>query len=300
MPLIGYPIGDIDEHIIIDDIYAPKDFKAGWYFIPYNFPNYEFMSVDIDPNIDEVVEDGDKFYIYGFDPYLEKMSFPEGEEPRKEYFSSKSIYPHYPSGVPYNLDLNYFWEMFGDLNNPYLFIPYFKPDTYGRIVWLDFNTPIPIINTNFTIVEKVLNGLIFKVFEKVVADKTDSLKLKEKIVSLLSCDIEMISPKKMRLTWKGEKVPYVEILRKEISDNDFKEPIAVIPFEVGEYIFELDDNSYIYSIRGSNETGKSDVEVTLGVRGLTTIKATINLGDFVKIYEGDMQFVDVFETEILI
>jgi hypothetical protein len=139
MPLIGYPVGDLDEHIIIDEIYKPNDFKAGWYFIPHNFPSYTFVSVDLDPNVDEVVKDGDKFQIQGFDPYLEKMNFPDSEAPKKKDYMKEINYHVFPSGVPYyDFKMGYYWEVFGDLNSPYLFIPYFNPNTYGEIIWLDF------------------------------------------------------------------------------------------------------------------------------------------------------------------
>lgn len=299
MPLIGYAIGDLDEHIIIDEIYKPQNFQAGWYFIPHDFPSYAFVSADVNPYVDEVVQDGDKFRIQGFDPYLENMDFPEGTAPVKREYVRDSYF-HYPSGVPYEFQMSYYWEMFGDLNSPYLFIPYFNSNTYGQIVWLDFNTPIERLNSQLTLMEHVLRGVVFPFVEKIVKDNKWSLPLKEKIVSLLSCDIQMIAPNTLKLTWSGESVPFIEVLRKEISDNDFDNPIAIVPFEDGEYIFTVDNNSYIYSVRGSNATGMSNVEVTIGVRGKTTINSEINLGDFVKIYEENIGFVDSFETEILI
>lgn len=299
MPLIGYAIGDIDEHIIIDEIYKPQNFQAGWYFIPHDFPSYNFVSVDVDPNIEEVTQDGDKFRVMGFDPYIENMDFPEEVKPIKKEFVRDSYF-HYPSGVPYNFQVGYYWEMFGDLNSPYLFIPYFNHNTYGKIVWLDFNTPLERINAQLPLVEHLLKGVIFPFVEKIVKDNKASVTLKEKIVSLLSCDIQMIAPNTLKLVWSGEKVPFIEILRKEISDSKYGNPIAIVPFEDGEYIFTIDNNSYIYSVQGSNATGMSNVEITIGVRGKTTINAEINLGDFVKIYEGDIGFVDKFETDILI
>lgn len=300
MPLIGYAIGNLSEHIIISEIYKPNDFQAGWYFIPHNFPSYQFISTDFNPDIDEIVQDGDKFNIYGFDPYLEKMNFPDDKPlPIKREFT-KNTFEHYPSGVPYNYEVDYYWEIYGDINSPYLFIPFFNPDTYGKIVWMDFNSPLERFEEHLLLVEQVLNGLVFPFVQKIVQDASWQLPLKEKIVSLLSCDIRMISPNTLKLTWDGERVPFIEVLRKEISDNNFGEPIAVVPFEEKEFIFEIDNNSYIYSVRGSHGTGMSNVEVTIGVRGLTTINSEINLGDFVKIYEGDIDIVDRFETEIYI
>jgi hypothetical protein len=301
MPLIGHPIGDIDEHFIIDEIYKPNNFEAGWYFIPYDFPNYTFISADIDPNVEEVVRDGDEFRIQGFDPYLEKMDFPEGYKPKRTEIV-KEYYYHYPSGVPlqFQMGVGHYWEMFGDLNNPYMFIPYFNPSTYGQIAWLDFDTPLEIISSQLSFVEYMLKGLIFPFTEKIVSDKTYEFSMKEKIVSLLSCDIELIAPNTLKLTWDGEKVPFIEVLRKDVSDNTFGTPIAIIPFSDKQYVFEIDNNSYIYSVRGSNQTGMSNVDVTIGVRGLTTINSKIDLGDFVKIYEADIIFVDAFETDISI
>lgn len=304
MPLIGYPIGDLEEHIIIDDIYKPDNFQAGWYFVPYNFPNYTFVSADYDPNVDEVEKDGSNYQIQGFDPYIEKMNFPEGMTPQKVDYIKKisDNYSHFPSGVPYFFDyqIGHYWEIFGDLNSPYLFIPYFDPSTYGEIVWLDMNTPLTIISTSLSLVEHMLNGLVFPFVEKIVADNSFGFPLVEKIISLLSCDIQMISPTQLQLTWSGEKVPNIEILRKDISQNTFGNPIATVPFEVGSYLIPIDNNSYIYSVQGSNGTGMSQVEVTIGVQGKTSIQASVNLGDFVKIYEGNIGFVDIFETEILI
>lgn len=301
MPLIGYAIGDLDEHIIISDIYKPNDFHAGWYFIPYNFPNYTFVSVDYDNSIDEVVQDGDKFKIQGFDPYLERINFPDGKTPKKtEYI--KDAYFHFPSGVPFNADykMGYYWDIFGDINSPYLFIPYFNPNTYGEIVWLDLNTPLDILNVKLPFIEFLLNGLVFPFVEKIVADNSFNLPLQEKIISLLSCDIEMESPNLLRLKWSGEKVPFIEILRKDISESKYGNPIAVVPFSSGSFLIPIDNNSYMYSVRGSNGTGMSNVEITIGIQGRTYIQTQVNLGDFVKIYECDIDFVDKFETEILI
>lgn len=298
MPLIGYPIGDLDEHFIISEIYKPQDFEAGWYFIPTNFPSYNFVSVDYDPNINEVVQDGDKFYIQGFDPYIENINFPEGYNPLKKEFVRDSYFI-YPSGVPYQFTMGYYWEMFGDLNSPYLFIPYFDPNTYGEIAWLDFNTPLETLKVTLSFVETVLKGLIFPFKERVVIDNSSKLKLKEKIVSLLSCDIDLISTNTLRLRWFGEEVNEIEVLRKELSDNDFT-VIAVPTFDQGEYIFQIDNNSYIYSVRGANGTGMSNVEITIGVKGKTTVQTLINLGDFVKIYEGNVNFKEIFEADILI
>jgi hypothetical protein len=299
MPLIGYAIGNIDEHFIISDVYKPQNFEAGWYFIPNNFPSYTFISADIDPTVDEVVKDGDKFIIQGFDPYLESMDFPENYKPKKTEYVKDNYY-HFPSGVPFDYQMGYYWEMYGDLDSPYLFIPYFDHSTYGSIAWLDFNTPIERFNAQLTLVEHLLKGIVFPFVEKVVVDKTLEFPLIEKIVSLLSCDIEMVSPTSMILKWSGERVPYIEILRKEISDSSFGEPIAQVAFGDLSYPIEIDNNSFTYSVRGSNGTGQSNVEVTIGVKGKTTIETEINLGDFVKIYEGNIGFVDIFETEISI
>jgi hypothetical protein len=170
----------------------------------------------------------------------------------------------------------------------------------GKSFGLIFDTPLEVITNYLSLMEHVLNGLVFPFHEKIVSDKSFDFPIQEKIVSLLSCDVELVSPTKLKLTWSGEKVPFIEVLRKEIADNSYGQPIATIPFEDKSYTFNYDNNSYIYSVRGSNGTGSSMVEITIGVKGLTTINSTINLGDFVKIYEGDIGFVDKFEVEVLI
>lgn len=296
MPLIGQPIGDIDQYLVIPDIYTPDNFKSGWYFMPHNFPFYQLISTDTNPFVEEVFQIGDKVYVEGFEPYLPNTHYPSGVP--VPTLQKTQVMIHYPSGLPFDYQISYYWELFSDLNNPYLFIPYFDPSTYGQIVWLDMDTPLQVNTISLPFIEKLLNGLILPFSERIVSDASYFIPLKEKIVSLLSCDIKMVAKNRLKLTWNGEKVPQIEVLRKEVSDKDFGSPIATVPFEDGEYVFTIDNNSYIYSVRGSHDTGMSNVEITIGVQGLTTIHADLDLGDFVKIYEAEIEMVDTFEVDI--
>jgi len=294
MTIIAHPIGDFDENIIIDDIYKTPDLNSGWYFLYNN--QYQFISTDFDPDIEEVYLEGDKVFVTGFTPIGSLM--PSGTPFPSTYRDVSKIVLN-PSGTPYLSTItNKYWELFDDLNNPYLFIPYFDPNIYGGISYLNINVSLPKIKKYLNFKEQILNGMMLNFKEKLIIDNSSKFDIKEKIISLLNVDLDLISKNKIKIIWDGDRVTEVEILRRNIGQQNYGEPIATLPWDQNGYIVDFD--SYTYSVRGKNGTGTSLNEVSIGISGLTSIKATIDLGDFVKIYETTCNIRSIFEIELMI
>jgi len=296
MTIVAHPIGDFDENIIINDIYETPELNSGWYFLYNN--QYQFISIDFDTDIEEAYHEGDKIFITGFTPIGSLM--PSGTPFPSAYRDFSKIVLN-PSGTPYLLTkTNKYWELFDDLNNPYLFIPYFDSEVYGGISYLDINVNLPKIKVYLDFKEQILNGMILNFKEKLITDNMVEFGLKEKVISLLNIDLDLISKDKIKIIWDGDEVSEVEILRRNVGQQNYGDSIAVLPWNQDGYIVDFDSNSYTYSIRGKNGTGTSLNEVSIGISGLTSIKATIDLGDFVKIYEEILNIQTIFEIELMI
>jgi hypothetical protein len=258
MPIIAHPIGDIDQNIVISDLYKPSDFHEGWYFLHGNL----FTDAD-----EDIIREGDKVLVAD---YIPESPFPSGTPFPYRYITI------YPSGVPVG---KLYWELYSDIDYPYVFSPIDNEFLDGEIVYVDVTTPLQHYETELSLFEKLLNGTILKFREKLIEDTSFSFDLKEKIISLLNVDLKLISKDQVKLIWNGDSVEKLEILRKGFGQIQYGEPLVTVPFEPREYLITLDNNSYTYTIRGIYGTGISANEVTLGMNGDVNIEANIDLGD---------------------
>lgn len=141
----------------------------------------------------------------------------------------------------------------------------------------------------------VVDGFIIS--ERIVGWKKQDLTILENIKSRILTEIELLNRNQVKIKWYGESVPQVMIFTRRIGDDWGNTPIATIPWDVGEYVMDVDLNEYEVRILGIQNTGEAD-SVVFGANQEYDINFDFVLPVNEKYYFLEIDVTSTYEIEV--
>lgn len=137
-------------------------------------------------------------------------------------------------------------------------------------------------------------GIILE--ETIVDYKSASFIIYEDVRSRILTDIYMIDKNHVGVKWYGQPVDKVMILRKSQLDDTY-DIIDTVPWDVGEYIVEVSEDSTNIKVEGVGQTGESST-IALEDGFNTEVKTDFDIAINLKVHYLDTSRDSVFRLKV--
>ena len=137
-------------------------------------------------------------------------------------------------------------------------------------------------------------GIILE--ETIVDYKSASFIVYEDVRSRILTDIYMIDKNHVGVTWYGQPVDNVMILRKSQLDDTY-DVIDTVPWDAGEYIVEVSEDATNIKVEGAGQTGESST-IALEDGFNTEVKTDFDIAINLKVHYLDTSRDSVFRLKV--